>query len=75
MIKKYNSVFTGILLFLSVVCFSQVKLSKLISDGMVLQRNTKNPVAVRCGWADNPGEANSYNKEGLPAAPFRTDNW
>ena len=33
-----------------------------------------NPVAVRYGWANNP-EANLYNKEGLPASPFRTDDW
>ncbi len=33
-----------------------------------------NPVAVRYGWADNP-TCNLYNKEGLPASPFRTDNW
>jgi len=32
-----------------------------------------NPVAVRYGWADNPEGANLYNKEGLPASPFRTD--
>jgi sialate O-acetylesterase len=32
------------------------------------------PVAVRYGWADNP-EVNLYNREGLPAAPFRTDDW
>jgi sialate O-acetylesterase len=32
------------------------------------------PVAVRYNWADNP-PGNLYNKEGLPAAPFRTDNW
>ncbi len=31
-----------------------------------------NPVTVRYAWADNPA-ANLYNKEGLPAAPFRTD--
>jgi sialate O-acetylesterase len=35
----------------------------------------KNPVAVRYAWADNPDDANLYNKEGLPASPFRTDNW
>jgi sialate O-acetylesterase len=34
-----------------------------------------NPVAVRYAWADNPAGANLYNKEGLPASPFRTDNW
>jgi len=32
------------------------------------------PVAVRYGWADNP-VCNLYNKEGLPATPFRTDDW
>ncbi len=32
------------------------------------------PVAVRYGWADNP-VCNLYNSEGLPAAPFRTDDW
>jgi sialate O-acetylesterase len=32
-----------------------------------------NPVAVRYAWADNPDSANLYNKEGLPASPFRTD--
>lgn len=32
------------------------------------------PVAVRYAWADNP-EANLYNGAGLPAVPFRTDNW
>jgi sialate O-acetylesterase len=31
------------------------------------------PVAVRYAWADNPEDANLYNKEGLPASPFRTD--
>ena len=35
----------------------------------------KQPVAVRYAWADNPGDLNLYNKEGLPAAPFRTDQW
>ena len=35
----------------------------------------KNPVAVRYGWADNPDDVNVYNKEGLPANPFRTDDW
>jgi sialate O-acetylesterase len=35
----------------------------------------KNPVAVRYAWADNPDDANLFNQEGLPASPFRTDNW
>ncbi len=33
------------------------------------------PVAVRYAWADNPQGANLYNREGLPASPFRTDIW
>ncbi|NLR58384.1 hypothetical protein HGH93_09760 [Chitinophaga polysaccharea] len=33
------------------------------------------PVAVRYGWADDNIEDNLFNKEGFPAAPFRTDNW
>jgi sialate O-acetylesterase len=32
------------------------------------------PVAVRYGWAFNP-PCDLYNKEGLPASPFRTDDW
>lgn len=31
------------------------------------------PMYVRYAWADNPEGANLYNKEGLPASPFRTD--
>jgi len=34
----------------------------------------KNPVAVRYAWANNP-ECNLCNKEGIPASPFRTDDW
>lgn len=33
-----------------------------------------NPKYVRYAWADNPDGANLFNKEGLPASPFRTDN-
>jgi sialate O-acetylesterase len=32
-------------------------------------------VAVRYGWVDNPEQANLINREGLPASPFRTDDW
>lgn len=31
------------------------------------------PRYVRYAWSDNPDGANLYNKEGLPASPFRTD--
>ena len=32
------------------------------------------PVAVRFGW-HQLAEPNLANKAGLPASPFRTDNW
>ena len=32
------------------------------------------PIAVRYGWADNP-DCNLVNGAGLPASPFRTDEW
>jgi len=33
------------------------------------------PVAVRYGFSANPGRCSLYNREGLPTAPFRTDDW
>jgi len=32
------------------------------------------PVAVRYDFEDSP-QGNLYNREGLPASPFRTDGW
>lgn len=48
-----------------------------IEDGkvVVFSKDVANPVAVRYAWANNPDDANFYNKEGLPASPFRTDSW
>ena len=44
-------------------------------DGVVVSSaQVPQPVAVRYGWANSP-RCNLYNKEGLPAAPFRTDDW
>ena len=33
------------------------------------------PVAVRFGWMNNPQEDNLFNRDGLPASPFRSDDW
>jgi sialate O-acetylesterase len=41
---------------------------------IVRSPNVKQPVAVRFGW-DPPSICNLYNKSGLPASPFRTDDW
>lgn len=42
---------------------------------VVWSESVPSPVAVRYGWTDDNSECNLFNKEGLPAAPFRTDNW
>jgi sialate O-acetylesterase len=41
---------------------------------IVSSREVKRPAAVRYGWADNP-DCNLYNRAGLPASPFRTDDY
>ena len=33
------------------------------------------PAAVRYAWSNYPEGCNLYNADGLPAAPFRTDQW
>jgi sialate O-acetylesterase len=49
---------------------------KIDKDRLILYSDeVKNPAAVRYAWSDNPEDANLYNKEGLPASPFRTDSW
>ncbi|NQT35881.1 MAG: sialate O-acetylesterase [Planctomycetes bacterium] len=42
---------------------------------VVSSPDVKEPVAVRYAFSMNPDKANLYNKEGLPASPFRTDAW
>ncbi len=42
---------------------------------VVRSADVPKPVAVRYGFAMNPARANLYNRDGIPASPFRTDNW
>lgn len=42
------------------------------SDVLVFSERVPEPRAVRYGWANMP-DGNVFNKEGLPALPFRTD--
>jgi sialate O-acetylesterase len=42
---------------------------------IVSSKEVKKPVAVRYGFTMNPANANLYNKDGIPALPFRTDDW
>jgi sialate O-acetylesterase len=47
--------------------------AKIEADKIIVSSDViANPMYVRYAWADNPG-VNLYNKEGLPASPFRTD--
>jgi len=49
--------------------------ANIVGDTVVVSsQKVPNPVAVRYAWANNP-VCNLYNKEGLPASPFRTDDW
>jgi sialate O-acetylesterase len=41
---------------------------------VVSSPEVKRPFAVRYAWADNP-DADLYNRAGLPASPFRTDEF
>jgi len=50
--------------------------AKIEKDNIIVWNDEiSRPVAVRYAWADNPEEANLFNREGLPASPFRTDDW
>ena len=50
--------------------------AEIVDDRTVAVRSDSvpSPVAVRYAWGNNP-ECNLYNREGLPASPFRTDDW
>jgi len=47
--------------------------AKIKGDKVVVWSDqVEKTVAIRYAWAHNPDDANLYNEEGLPAAPFRT---
>ncbi len=49
--------------------------AKIVGDTVVVSSDkVSNPVAVRYGWAAYP-VVNLWNKEDLPASPFRTDSF
>ncbi len=53
------------------------KWGKAVIEGkdkvIVWNEDIPEPKYIRYAWSDNPDFANLYNKEGLPASPFRTD--
>ncbi len=50
--------------------------AKIIDDNKIVVWNDQvsYPIAVRYAWENNP-QCNLYNEAGLPASPFRTDQW
>jgi len=49
--------------------------AKIDGEAIVVRSDqVAHPVAVRFGWAKNP-IVNLWNKDGLPASPFRTDDF
>ena len=82
-------IITTLLVALSQISFSQVRLPKIFGDHMVFQQNQPfkvwgwaNPGEKLIitfnnlkSWSNNPSDANLYNKKGLPAESFRTDTW
>ncbi|UAY53816.1 sialate O-acetylesterase [Arachidicoccus terrestris] len=41
----------------------------------IWSRDVKKPVAVRYAFNNNPNDPNLTNDSGVPASPFRSDNW
>jgi sialate O-acetylesterase len=49
--------------------------ARIVGDTVVVANPAvTKPVAVRYAWQDNP-DCNLFNGAGLPASPFRTDQW
>ncbi len=49
--------------------------AKIVGDTVVARSDAvPRPAAVRYLWANNP-TASLFNNDGLPASPFRTDDW
>jgi len=45
------------------------------NEVVVASPKVSKPVAVRYAFSSNPTGCNLYGKNGLPASPFRTDDW
>jgi sialate O-acetylesterase len=50
--------------------------AKIVGQTVVVRSGAvKRPVAVRYAYSLNPNGPKLYNRDGLPASPFRTDDW
>jgi sialate O-acetylesterase len=54
--------------------FSPAKAKVEGSEVVLSSPHVPKPVAARYAWANDP-QCNLFNKAGLPAPPFRTDDW
>jgi len=55
---------------------AEAKIDPAAKDTVIVSSaDVAKPLAVRYAWANNPAGCNLYNEDGLPAAPFRTDDW
>jgi sialate O-acetylesterase len=51
-------------------------IAEIVGDQVVVRHPAGlTPVSVRYAYSMNPEGANLYNRDGLPASPFRTDDW
>lgn len=48
---------------------AKIKNNKIV----IWHEKIANPKYIRFAWSENPGRFNLYNKEGLPASPFRIE--
>lgn len=50
--------------------------ARIVGDAVVVSSPlVPQPAAVRYAWANNPDGGNLHNLDGLPASPFRSDDW
>lgn len=56
--------------------FDKGFLASIAGDTVVVSSPlVPSPEGVHYAFTENPAGANLYNRAGLPARPFRTDNW
>ena len=54
--------------------FSPAEATVVANEVVLSSSHVPKPVAARYAWANDP-KCNLYNKVGLPAPPFRSDDW
>ncbi|MFA6471545.1 MAG: sialate O-acetylesterase [Candidatus Latescibacterota bacterium] len=74
LVMKNNGVPSGFALAGADRAFTWAKAAVEGDEVVVWCDGITEPAAVRYAWEDNP-KCTLYNKEGLPASPFRTDDW